>query len=67
MYHHLDAQSLLEVDLRMMNCENLRRSARRRLFFIEYFGCRVGKGTDRFFGRPYEGLPVLTPIWQVDV
>ena len=32
MVHHLDAHCLLEVDSRMMNCENSRRSARRRLF-----------------------------------
>ena len=32
MVHHLDAHCPLDVDLRMMNCENPRRSARRRLF-----------------------------------
>ena len=34
MYNHKDAQSLLELDSRMMGCENLRRPSRRESFFF---------------------------------
>lgn len=49
MVHHLDAHCPLELDSRMMDCENPRRPSRREPFFL---GNYTGRWTDTEQGKP---------------